>query len=124
MLKFQEKKKFRKIINSKIIIFILIVINVFLFNAVFNIYRKKIITKNNLLKTVSTFNNLDKREQLLLSEIERLKTDFGVEEEIRDRYGMVKDNENLITIVDTRKSNLNQKDKNKGFWQFFLDWFR
>jgi len=124
MLKFQEKRKIRGIFYSKIIVFVLLIINVFLLNAVFNVYRKREITKENLLKTATVFSDLESRETMLSSEIERLKTDHGIEEEIRDRYGMVKDNEEVITIINDRNKDPVLNNSSASFWGKILGWFK
>ncbi len=127
MINFRQKRKIEKIAYSKVSIFILFVLVVLLSIATFNIYKKYKITKDNRDRTESSLRALEKREEVLSSEIKRLGTEFGFEEEIRKRYNAVKEGEQVIVIVDN-ESDSEKDTKNasgiSGLWQKFLDVFR
>lgn len=125
MLEFQEKRKIRTFAYSKVVVFILLIIIIYLFNAVWNVYCKQDLAKENLAKTEATFKELKEREEMLTERIASLRTDIGVEEEIRDKYGLVKPGEEVIIVVDNSTSSdiTSEEDDRPGFWQKILNWF-
>jgi len=125
MLEFQEKRKLKSFLYSRIMLIVLFILIIFAFNAVWNVYKKQMVTRNNLAKTSTNLAGLQAREKMLSSVIERLKTESGTEAEIREKYGLVKPGEEVIVIVD-KDSDSNFKDTPPptGFWQKILEWFK
>ena len=109
---------------SKITLAVLTVVVVLLLNSVWNIYTKERstrLTRNNLERE---FLALKEREELLRKEIERLKTTRGVEEEIRSKFEVSKDGENVMIIIDPTKDKGTQIYKRENsFWSKFLNFF-
>lgn len=127
MLEFQEKKKLRDILYSKITLVAIFVILVFIARATFNVYYKQKANEENLTKAKEEFAELKKREKMLNSEINRLKTDKGVEEEVRKKFMVGKAGERVIVIVNDDESNKSSTDGNsekKNIWSKFLNFFR
>lgn len=58
--------------------------------------------KDIILANIET---LRKREDTLTTDINKLKTEDGVEETIRDKYQVVKEGEKMVTIIDEEKKN-------------------
>jgi len=117
MLEFQEKKKLRNILYSKITLIAIFVLLVFVVRATFSIYYKQKVSGENLSKAREEITELEKREKMLNSEIDRLKTKFMVG----------KAGEEVIVIVDDNKTNKNgadASDEKKSAWVRFLDLFR
>jgi cell division protein FtsB len=124
MLEFQEKRKLRSFLYSKTTLAILIIFIVLAANAVWGVYKKQSLTKENLAQTAATFDGLQAREKMLSSEIEKLKTETGKEEEIREKYGLVKPGEEVIIVVNEGDDNLDQDLAQNNFWQKIKDWFK
>lgn len=125
MLEFQEKRRVKRLIYSKLTLVVLLIIVGLLINGVWGVYKKRQITQNNLEKTTISFNNLKDREKVLTAEIERLNTDNGIEEEIREKYGLIKPGEEVIMIIDKKDSDKEANVSVKvSFWQKFLNWFK
>jgi cell division protein FtsB len=125
MLEFQEKRRYQKFIYSKVTLIILIIVIFFLLNAVWNVYKKQAMTKDNLIKTATVYESLQAREKMLSSEIERLKTDSGAEEEIRERYGLIRPGEEVIIIVDEHKDkNSPANSSSATVWQKIWNWLQ
>lgn len=61
--------------------------------------------------------NLRLREKTLNQDIEKLKTEEGIEETIRDKYQVVKPNEKMVTIIDEENKQLTEIPEvtNHGF---------
>ena len=127
MLEFQEKKKLRNILYSKITLVALFVVLIFIARATFNVYYKQKASEENLSKAKEEVAELKKREKMLNSEIDRLETDKGTEEEIRKKFMVGKTGEQVIIIVDDDKTNKNEtidNSREKNFFSKFLDFFR
>jgi cell division protein FtsB len=125
MLEFQEKRRLKKFLYSKITLIILVIFIVLLLNEVVQVYRKQDTTVDNLSKTAASFESLRAREQMLLSEVERLKTESGKEEEIREKFGLVKPSEEVIIVVDKDgDSDSEGQLVEKSFWQKIINWLQ
>lgn len=127
MLEFQEKKKLRNILYSKVTLLALFVILIFIARATLGVYYKQKASGENLAKAREEAAELEKREKMLSSEIERLKTEKGTEEEIRKKFMVGKAGEEVIVIVDddkTKKDGTVDGGKKKSFFSKFLDLFR
>jgi len=125
MLEFQEKRRLKNFLYSKVTLVILLILIAVAVNAVWGIYKKQHMAKVNLAKTAVVYAGLQAREKMLSSEIERLKTEEGKEEEIREKYGLVKPGEDVIVIVDKDDATSSDQDSTDiSFWQKVLDWLR
>ena len=125
MLEFQEKRKLKRFLYSKVTFTILVVLVALFLNAVYGVYKKQDITKDNLSKTASSLDGLLAREKMLSSEIERLKTESGTEEEIREKYGLVKPGEEVIVVVDKNGDpGSNPTVTEISFWEMIVNWFK
>lgn len=127
MLEFQEKKRLRNILYSKITLVALFVVLIFIARAVFSVYYKQKASEENLSKAKEEVAELKKREKMLNSEISRLMTDKGAEGEIRKKFMVGKVGEQVIVIVDENKLNKSgdiENDENKSIWSKFLNLFR
>ena len=125
MLEFQEKRKLKRFLYSKITLVVLIVLIALALNAVWGVYKKQDMTKDNLAKTAATYNSLQDREKILSSEIERLETANGLEEEIREKYGLIKPGEEVIIIIDEEKDkDLDSVSSSISFWQKIKNLFK
>ena len=125
MLEFQEKRKVKRFMYSRITLVILLVIILLLLKSVWNVYEKESLTRDNLDKTASDLQGLKDREQMLSTEIDRLKTTSGTEAEIREKYGLVKPGEEVIVIVDKNSSSTDDISPiEPSFWQKIVNWLQ
>ena len=129
MRKFERKQKIAKIKNivfSVPFIIILGVVCSLTINATWDIYKKARDTKKNMAAVTKTYNELKIRELELTAKTKFLETPLGVETEIREKFGLVKEKEEMIVIVDPpkeeKKNDLENAD-NKTLWEKIKDWF-
>ena len=62
---------------------------------------------------------------MLESEINRLKTDNGIEEEIRSKFNVAKPGETVVTVINSATDTLTDNDtSNKSFWVSFFEIFK
>lgn len=124
-MEFQEKRKLKKYLYSKVVLVIFLAIIIWLLCSVWNVYKKQDMTRDNLAKTAASLEGLQAREKMLTGEIQKLKTDVGIEEEIREKYGLIKPGEEVIVIVDNDEGgNVVKNTTSTGFWQKIKDWLR
>jgi cell division protein FtsB len=104
MLEFQERKKIRRILYSKWVFAALVIALVVLARAALGVYGKYNDSKENLRVASDDLNSLESRQSTLQSEIGKLSTERGMEEEIRDTFQVAKDGEQVAIIVEPTSS--------------------
>jgi len=118
MLEFQEKRRIRSIIYSKWVSALLIVFLIIVGSATLNVYDKQKEVKKAKIKSAEEFNRLQNRATELEASIVNLETERGLEEEIRERFGVVSEGEKVIIVVDQKiEDNSGQQNNSQnGFW--------
>ena len=109
---FQKKKKIKNIIHSPASILILFIIFLILIRAIFSVYQKQNISIQNLAKEKMEYEKMSQRKEKLVSNIEYLKTDDGVESEIRNKFRLVKQGESVAVIINDEASSTKNTIKN------------
>ena len=66
---------------------------------------------------------LQSRSNELKSRIDRLVTTPGIEEEIRSKFSVVKDKENMVVVVEAKSSGISTTSPENNFWQKIWDFF-
>lgn len=118
MKKFQAGKMPRQNhLRRTLLIAGLLVIVAILTKAVWDIYFKNQLAENNLAGTVKELVNLEARKAKLASEVDKLKTDQGLDENIRNNFSVAKEGEKVITIVnDEACSTVATTTPNRSWW--------
>jgi cell division protein FtsB len=126
MLEFRKKKRIQKILYSPIVLLILAIILVLLFRGVLSVYKKEKLTSQNLKQDKTELNKIISRQNNLASSLEYLKTDQGVENEIRSKFRVVKEGEKVSIIIDEQKTDepVSTTTTENGFWYNIVNWFR
>ena len=127
MQEFKQKQRHKRVqqIAFSIPIFVILgIIMVLMTIAVWNIHIKARGTQANLDKITNVYEELHARELELAASVKDLKTSFGVESEIRDRYGLARVGEEVVVIIDEEdEEKVNNKKERKSWWQKFKDLF-
>jgi len=97
---FEQKRKFKKFVYSKPVLVALFLLVFFVGKATWNVYDKLEMSKLNLEKEMRELQKLQERQAALASQIDYLQTDQGVEAEIRKKYRVVKEGEEIAVIID------------------------
>ncbi|MEK9184751.1 MAG: septum formation initiator family protein [Patescibacteria group bacterium] len=125
MLEFKKKQKIKKWLYSPWIIFILLFILLIGLDAVWNIYKKEQISKNNLVLAQQNLDKLKSRYDILKSEVDWLSTPEGIEEEIRNKFSVVKEGEQVAIIVESKNTPTTTPEvlKTETLWDKIVGWF-
>lgn len=121
MRSFQKRGKLRQVMQSKLfLIFLGVVIIVFSF-SIFSFMNKMEETVKNKKIIEDKIAELEKSKEKLNSDITKLKTESGIEENIREKFGLAKEGENMILIVDDKNSPQTQKPPDSPWFFSFFD---
>ena len=124
MRNFQKKSKARNIMQSKpFLVFLGLIIIVFVF-SIFGFVSKMEETAKNKKIVENKIAELEKSENVYSSDIANLKTQQGVEENIREKFGLAKDGENMIMITNDNTNIATQNTNSSGFFSFFKNLFK
>jgi cell division protein FtsB len=116
MVDFQTKKRIRKIMYSPLVLVILTIILLVLLSGVWGVYNKAKLSSANLERERNEVNKLTVRQQNLANSIDYLKTEQGVENEIRTKFRAVKEGEQVAVIVEDKQASTTSTTTKKGFW--------
>ncbi len=106
MLEFQKKKKIRKILYSPVVLLLLAIILVLILRGFVGVYKKAKISAQSLERERIELDKLSSREKNLAASIDYLKTDQGIENEIRTKFRAVKDGEQVAVIIDNNATSV------------------
>ena len=125
MIEFQQKKKVRKILYSPVVLIILTIILFILIRGSWNVRKKAELSLQNLERDQTGLQKMIEREKNLTLSLEFIKTDKGVESEIRSKFRAVKDGEKLAAIVDEQSTTTETIEpiEEHGFWYKLFKWF-
>ena len=124
MKSFQQKRGFRNILNSRPVLVFLSILVIFFTYGIIRFMGKMQVTQENRKIAENKVAELEKEKEKLSSDIAKLKTQSGVEESIREKFGLAKDGENMIVIVDDKTSPKTEVTTQVGFFSFFKNWFK
>ena len=103
MASFGKKKPFTEYFYSKVTIFILSIVGLFLAASVYERYTIERLMSERRMETEIEKNDLIERKQLLEEKVEYLSGDRGIEEEIRKNFDVAKEGEKVIILVGEEK---------------------
>ena len=121
----REKVRLRKFLYSRITLALLLIIVALLLRGSIGVYKKERLTRENLEKSEIEYQELQKREEFLREETESLNTKQGIERAIRERFGLAKEGEKVIILLDEESVDPSiSKKSGAGFWDWVSSFFR
>lgn len=121
MFDFYEKRKIRQWLYSWPTVVLLVMVVGVLGHGVWGVYQQARQTRINKDRQSTHLRELEGRESALQEEIDRLNTERGVEAEIRQKYEVAREGEQVIVIVDTPDTANSAGGKETGgFWSAFV----
>jgi cell division protein FtsB len=124
MLDFHQKRKVRGILYSRWAIYALSVVVLIVLHSTWSVYKKK--EESQALKQIAEEHTeeLRSRDADLKDKITRLDTDAGVEEEIRSKFSVAKENEAMVVIVPKAEDVSTTTSNKWSFWAKIKTFFR
>jgi cell division protein FtsB len=114
---FQGQKNKRKFWHTWPILLILFLFLVFFIYGVVTLFGKMMETSKNKKIAEEKLENLERRKEKLLVDIEELSNDKGKERIFRENYGFAREGEGVVVIVDEKLNDTEEiEPKNKGFF--------
>ena len=126
MSEFNRKKNSNFWYSPLVLMVLFCVLVLFAYNIVGLTEKERETSKKKEL-ILSQIDTLRTRQASLSNDINKLKTDEGIEETIRDKYQVVKEGEKMVTIVDQNKSTDSQtveEVKDHSFWGWIKRTFK
>ncbi|MFA5936299.1 MAG: septum formation initiator family protein [Candidatus Paceibacterota bacterium] len=105
--------------SKPFLVFLGVAIIAFFF-SMFSLMNKMEETSKNRKIIEDKIAELEKSKEQFNSEITKLKTGEGIEESIREKFGLAKEGENMILVVDEKNSSEEQKKADSSGFLFFL----
>ncbi|KKR62440.1 hypothetical protein A2643_02505 [Candidatus Nomurabacteria bacterium RIFCSPHIGHO2_01_FULL_39_220] len=122
MRNFRKKRGWKNIARSKPVLALLAVLVLFFAWQVLGFMRKMQITIENRKIAEDKVAELEKEKEKLSADIAKLKTGEGVEASIRDKFGLVKEGEGVIVVLDDKTAPTAPKPNSGGFFSFLFFW--
>ena len=119
MKNFQEQRTFMKFMHSKLGLFLFTVFVLFFSWNVIKFLVKDINTTKNKNIAADKVIELEKEKERLTTDINTLNTDAGVEATIRNKFGLAKEGEGLVVVVNEKDTALAQPTQHNAFLDFF-----
>lgn len=123
MLDFQQKRKVRSFMYSRTTLVVLSVLVLIVMHSTWRVYQKKRISEEMKNISVQYTEELRDRSEELKIKIDRLDTVPGVEEEIRSRFSVVKEKENMVVVVQEEAEATSTSVKERSFWSKIKQFF-
>lgn len=116
MLDFQQKRKVRSLMYNHVTLYVLGAVVLIVLHSTWSVYKKK--NESEELKNISEqhVEELRQRDSELRAQLARLDTVPGVEEEIRSKFSVAKDKENIVVIVNDEEKSVSTTSSEKGLW--------
>ena len=104
---------------------LLFLVFLFLAKATWNIHGKEQESNRQLELLKQEYSDLQSRNDYLNSEISHLSTSTGLDVEIRQKFGVTREGEMEIVLVEPQDSGLTQASSAKpSLWQRILNFFK
>jgi cell division protein FtsB len=100
MFDFQEKRRYRRLLYSKMTVALLFLLFFFVARGTWSMLSQERESRRNLDGLRPEMEKLELREAELASEIESLRTERGAEEELRSNFPIAMEGEGVIYIID------------------------
>ena len=123
MRNLKQKRGWKNILESKPFLIVLGLFVLFFAWNVLGFWNKMEETSKNKKIAEEKVTELEQQKEKLTSDINSLKTEEGKEQFFRENYGLAKDGEDTIVIVDDKNMKASAADSG-GFWGFFKNWFK
>jgi len=122
-VKHKPKKPF---VYSRLFLAFLFVVVIFLARGTWGIYMKERESRHNAAQVKLELQVLGERHEALLKQTNKLKTEQGVEQALREKFPVSKENEKVIVIIDEKIEDVEvvEKEGFSAFWSRMTGWLK
>lgn len=125
MRSFQRDRRWKNIAYSKPILILLGIVVLFFISSVLGFLGKMQETSRNKEIAKNKVAELQAQKAQLSASIAKLQTEEGIEENIREKFGLAKEGEGLIVVVDDKDDGAAEKNEESGgFFNFLKNLFK
>ncbi len=126
MRDFQQKKRWRSVLESWPVLILLGLLLLFFAWGIFSLWGRMQTTEENRRLAEKKLVELQKKKETFTHDVTKLNTQSGIEESIREKFPVVKEGEGLIVVVDEKKTEEAIQEDKGGFFSFlyFWRWFK
>lgn len=125
MRNYERKITWRKVAESKPVLILLGVMILIFAWSVLRFWNKMQETGENKKAVEEKVAALRDKKEKLRADIQSLNTEEGKEEFFRENYGLAKEGEQMIIVVEEKKPpETPKKSPLSSFFSFFTDWFK
>lgn len=122
MREFRERNKWKRILYSRWSLIALIILSFFMGNVVLNAYTRERLSAENSKRFEAQLQDIENRRVTLQADIAALQTPEGIEREIREKFNVVKGEEEIfVLVVDDSLSEQSSATTTTSWWQRILD---
>src|SRR3989344_4665771 len=123
MRQFQDHRQWHRLLSSRQVQALLVLLLILVGESVARLYQRERVIAVDEQSLERELLTLKARRAELLAEVARLETDRGVEEEIRERFGVVKAGEKVINLVGGVATAIPTTTE-LSWWNKVTDWFK
>lgn len=134
MFDFHEKRKIKSVLYSKPIIFTLFFIAIVMSVTVYDRYVVAKEMEEKLEARRTELEHLKQRAEVLDAKVKYLEDERGIEEELRNRFDVAREGEQVVVLVDPKtqgqkqasatpeEEHREQESEEKSFWESIMFW--
>ncbi len=123
MRNFDEKRRLRRFIYSRLTIVILLILLLLLLRSVFEAWQREREARSGRDAALRSYEEMTARQENLANRLTRLTTPAGQEAELREKYGAAAPGEEVIVIVDHDNNEAAATQSSSGFWAWLRGLF-
>ena len=124
MRNFQQKRGWRNVIESWPVLIVLGILVLVFAWGVKDFTEKMLTTRTNKETARQKLRELTEKKEMLSLDIAKLNTESGIEENIREKFGLGKDGEGLIVVVEDKNKPVVVEEKSNWFISFWKNLFK
>lgn len=125
MLDYRKKRQFRKTVYGVPVLLLLVCVLAFVGKGTWNLFSKYNDVRGKTIEVDAELVKLEAQKAEMQKRVGYLSTDFGKEEEIRNKFMVAKEGEGVIMVVDPKPVVVaDEAVPTPNAWDRFLNFFR
>ena len=120
---FKKKKTFGELLRSPVVLALLFFVALFLLAQAWDLFGRARGARAAAVQAQAEYDALVLRKADLEQKIARMRTPEGLDVELREKFGVVKDGEEEVVVVAEGSSSQAAVDDKDGLWYKFLGLF-